>query len=77
MNKSTIIATILVNSRIMPSINAAENAIRSVYDEAIVGKSFQHWNTNVDESTANRIIASIGKQSSVNINQAARLLDIN
>jgi len=67
MRKSTVIATCLVNSRMVEDIEGAENAVKSVFQDEFPKHKFQEWNSNIPDKTANNIINAVGKASRINV----------
>ncbi len=67
MQKSTVIASCLVNSKMMDSLEQAERAVRTVFREDFPTRDFALWNTNLDDASATNIIRTVGKATTINV----------
>jgi len=72
LRKSTIIATCLVNVKSGIKLEQAELIVRETFDENFPRDSFDDWNLNIDERTANHIIRSVGNASRIRVEQFIR-----
>ena len=52
MNKSTVIATCLVNSSMIRTLEEAEATVRSIFIEERPMADFSKWNCDVNDKTA-------------------------
>lgn len=64
MRRSTVLATILVNSEIYPNAHDAENAVRLAFTERLPGQPFEDWNVDVEVERAKSFIKAKGRCSS-------------
>jgi hypothetical protein len=69
MKKSLIIATCLKNSGSPYDLKEIETSIEQTFKEDFPGMSYQQWNSNVDESTAQAIIRDFGTRYRIDIRQ--------
>ena len=67
MNKSTVIATCLVNSSMIRTLEEAEATVRSIFIEERPMADFSKWNCDVNDKTAENIISSIGRAGRINV----------
>lgn len=67
MRKSTVIATCLVNSNFFRKIEEAEASVQNIFRAEFPHQSFQAWNRNIPDITANNIIKSLGRASLINV----------
>ena len=56
MKKSTIIATCLVNSSMICSLEDAEYAVQKIFKEEFLALSLEVWNADFPENVAKHII---------------------
>ena len=67
MKKSTVIAKCLVNSGFFDSVIGAEKVVERIFiDEGKPGL-FSDWNSNIGLSSAEHIIQSVGRASTINV----------
>jgi hypothetical protein len=52
MNKCTVIATCLVNSRMFDKVETAENAVKRIFQAEFPRADFGKWNTQVNDKDA-------------------------
>ena len=69
MRKSKVIATCLVNSRMIETIKMAEAAVYNIFQDEFPNHSFTEWNTNIPDKTAKNIIDGVGIASRINVMQ--------
>lgn len=67
MQRSTIIATCLFNSRMVSGVEDGEQIVRNVFADEFPTELFQDWNRDVDQSVADRIINTVGRASQINV----------
>lgn len=67
MNKSTVIATCLVNSRMISGLDDAENAVRQVFLTEFPEADFLEWNRDMNDRDAKHIISAVGRASTINV----------
>lgn len=67
MRRSTVIATCLVNSNMIPRLEDAENRVHGVFLDEFPGSNFNRWNRQLDEQTARNIIRNVGRASRINV----------
>lgn len=67
MRRSTIIASCLVNSKMIDRLEIAEAAIRYHFSEEFPQASFERWNREVDDDAARRIISNVGHAMTINV----------
>ena len=72
MRKSSLIATCLINSGMRATQEEAEMRIADTFNRAFPNLTFELWNSNIDESRAEHIIASVGKASEINVENFIR-----
>jgi hypothetical protein len=66
MRNSTVIAHCLVNSG-MRSLEEAERAVRTTFDEEFPARSFGKWNVTMNDQSATQIINSVGSASRIDV----------
>jgi hypothetical protein len=64
MRRSTVLATILVNSELYPTAPDAENAVRLAFANALPGQQFENWNVDIEVERAKSFIKAEGRWSS-------------
>ncbi len=67
VKKVSIIAKCLVNTKIFTEMSTAESSIKKVFNDSYSEHSFDEWNTEVSELSANRIIARVATASKVRV----------
>lgn len=67
MRKSTLIATCLVNSRLIPNIEDAESSVKADFTDNFPHLNFNLWNEEVSDDFAQNIIKIVGKASKINV----------
>jgi hypothetical protein len=67
MNKSTIIATCLVNSSKLSRLDDAENAVRQVFLDKFPNSNFSQWNCEIGDKAVQQIIEYVGRTSRINV----------
>jgi hypothetical protein len=67
MNKSTIIATCLVNSSMVRTLEDGESSIRRIFQDEFPSRDFAEWDANVDDTFAQNTIKTVGRASRINV----------
>lgn len=67
MRKSTVIAQCLVNSNMVPTIEAAGRAVRVTFEEEFAAHDFAEWNQNLDDTAAGNIMRAVDRASRINV----------
>ncbi len=67
MKKSTVIATCLVNSKMINGMDDAENRVYQVFIDEFPVANFDEWNQEIDETVARQIIKNVGQASRINV----------
>lgn len=67
MKRSTIIATCLLNSRMVNRLEDGEQAVRNVFQDEFPSDNFHDWNRDVEQSTADHAINTVGRASRINV----------
>jgi hypothetical protein len=67
MRRSTIIATCLVNSKMIRRLEDAEAAVAAHFRDFFPGCAFVAWNSEVDNRVAEQIIRNVGRASQINV----------
>ena len=67
MKKSVLIATCLLNSSMVTSLEVGEQIVRRVFDESFQGQDFSQWDTSLSATTAKSIITGVGRAMRVNV----------
>ena len=67
MRKNTVIAQCLVNSNMIGSLEQAEHALRSVFDEDFPDQDFALWNSDLNDTFAAQTIHNVGRASMINV----------
>ena len=67
MKKSTLIATCLLNSSMVTSLDVGEQIVRRVFDESFHGQDFSKWDTSLSATTAKAIITGVGRAMRINV----------
>lgn len=75
MRKATLIATCLLNSKLIDNLDFGENAVRIIFDEMRPGLDFDKWNTQLSDSDAQSFIARGRGAKRINIKSFIRDLD--
>ena len=63
MLKSTLIAKCLYQCRMVPNVEAGENAVQSIFAEYFPSYSYKNWNTSVPDNVVSHYLR-ISKGSS-------------
>lgn len=72
MQKSTIIATCLVNLRSGIKLDAAEHIVLRTFEDEYPKHKFDTWNTEIHDDVALRIIETVGNPSRINVKNFIR-----
>lgn len=75
MRKSVVIATCLLNSRMVASLEAGESAVRAVYADMHRTVTFSQWNLEMPESAAMHVIKGIGRAMEIHVDRLIAELD--
>jgi hypothetical protein len=67
MRKARIIATCLVNSNMMRSLEEAERAVVGIFSTEFRSSGYWDWNSEVNDDIASNIVTSVGQASSINV----------
>jgi len=67
LKKSTVIATCLVNSKMINGMDDAENRVYQVFIDEFPVANFDEWNQEIDETVARQIIKNVGQASRINV----------
>ena len=67
MKKSTLIATCLLNSSMVTSLELGEQIVRDVFEESFEGREFSDWDASVPDKTARSIIDGVGRAMRINV----------
>ena len=67
MQRSTLIATCLVNSNMYTRLEDAESRVNEVFQKSFPDQDFLAWNVNVDDHAAEDVIRTIGKAGSISV----------
>ena len=67
MKKSAIIATCLVNSDMVSTIEQAESSVRGIFTDEYPHLNFNQWNEEVSYEVAQDIIKNVGRASRINV----------
>ncbi|EFL92535.1 putative DNA-binding transcriptional regulator [Candidatus Regiella insecticola LSR1] len=67
IKKVSIIARCLVNTKIFTDMSEAESSIEKIFNDSYSEHSFDEWNTEVSELSANRVIARVAMASKVRV----------
>jgi hypothetical protein len=67
MQKSTIVATCLVNSKMIDKVENAEIAVQNIFQEEFPKSNFREWNIDINDQAARNIINSVGGASRINV----------
>lgn len=65
MRRSMIIASCLVHSEMLRSIEEAEQSVRFVFEREFPNEDFRAWDVDVGEKTAEHIIRTVGRASRI------------
>ena len=74
MKKSTVIATVMINSGSRHGIRDIETSIEQTFAEDFPGMNYKQWNTDLPEPVAKKIISDFG--SSYNIDLRKFIIDL-
>ena len=69
MKRSTILATCLVNSKMITPLPAAEARVRQVFADCFPEQVFSYWNREVNEQVAQNIISNVGVSSTIHVDR--------
>ena len=67
MQKSTLIATCLFNSAMVPSLDVGERIVRDVFEESFNGKGFSQWDAPMPAMAAKSIIDGVGRAMRIDV----------
>ena len=67
MKKSIIIATLLVNSDMIQTIEQADASVRDIFTNEFPHLNFNQWNEEISDEFAQNIIKNVGKASRINV----------
>jgi len=67
VKKVSIIAKCLVNTKIFTEMAMAESSIKKIFNDSYSEHSFDEWNSEVSELSANRVIARVASASKVRV----------
>jgi hypothetical protein len=67
VKKSRVIATCLVNSRMIARIEDAEHAVKQIFLEEFPAANFAQWDQDLDDRAAEHIIKTVGRASQINV----------
>lgn len=67
MRRSTVIATCLVNSGFILTLETAEEEVRFRFEDEFPDESFDDWNRNLrDDATGESLVVAIGRAYTIN-----------
>jgi hypothetical protein len=72
MRRSTVIATCLVQARVLGDLQSAERAVREQFAAAFPGRSFDHWNREVEFRVAQAFINNGSGRPRIDVTQFIR-----
>ena len=75
MKKSTLIATCLLNSSMVTSLQLGEQIVRDAFDESFEGREFSDWDAPLPDKTAMSIINGVGRAMRINVRKFIADLD--
>jgi len=67
VQRSTIIATCLLNSGMVTHLEDGEQAVRNVFSNEFANERFEDWNREVNQSAADHVINMVGRASQINV----------
>ncbi|MEY8213043.1 MAG: hypothetical protein RPR97_01030 [Colwellia sp.] len=67
MKKSKVIATCLINSGFISSIDEAEAAVYKIFKDSYSDHDFNSWNKFIDPDMGQNIIKTVGQASHINV----------
>ena len=75
MNKSTIIATCLLNTGIVSRLEDGEHIVRTTFQDIRPDRSFAQWNTLIPDNIARTIITNVGRPKDIPVDLFITKLD--
>ena len=67
MQKSTLIATCLVNSSMVTSLDVGERIVREVFEESFNGTAVSQWDVALPAKTTKSIIDGVGRTMRIDV----------
>jgi hypothetical protein len=67
MRKARIIATCLLNSNMVPSLDEAERTVRDIFAAEYPKSRYSDWNTDLDDRIAFDIVRTVGHAERINV----------
>jgi hypothetical protein len=67
MRKSTLIGRCLLNSGMVTLLTDGEDAVRNTFTEEFPNDDFLQWDSDVEASVADHMIAAVGRAMTINV----------